>query len=63
MSTKEDTMKAWYKSKTFWLNLATLGVASALEQPNPETMAQLLALANLILRFFTTQPIGTRSDL
>jgi|TARA_R100000656_G_scaffold113150_2_gene85394 hypothetical protein len=56
-------MKAWYKSKTFWLNLATLGVASALEEPNPETLAQLLAVANLILRFFTTHPIGVRSDL
>lgn len=56
-------MKAWYKSKTFWLNVATFGVAAALEQPNPETLAQVLAVANLVLRFFTTQPIGSHSDL
>ena len=51
-------MKPWWKSKTFWLNLAVLGVASAVEQPNPEIVAQVLAVANIVLRFITNQPIG-----
>ena len=51
-------MKAWWKSKTFWLNLATLGIASAVEQPNPEAVAQVLAVANIILRFFTNTAGG-----
>lgn len=55
-------MKAWYKSKTFWLNVATFGVATALEEPNPETLAQALAIANIILRFFTSQWIGTHDN-
>ena len=49
--------KRWWKSKTFWLNVATFGVASAVEQPNPETLAQVLAVANIVLRFFTSQPL------
>ncbi len=49
---------SWWKSKTFWLNIATFGVASALEEPNPEALAQILAVANLVLRFFTTQPLS-----
>jgi|TARA_Y100000401_G_scaffold115902_1_gene120486 hypothetical protein len=52
-------MKSWWKSKTFWLNIATLGVASALEQPNPEALAQGLAVANIILRFFTRTELGS----
>jgi len=50
--------KRWWKSKTFWLNVATLGVASAVEQPNPEMLAQVLAVANIVLRFLTTQPVN-----
>ena len=51
-------MKAWWKSKTFWLNLATLGVASAVEQPNHAVLGQVLAVANIVLRFFTSTAIG-----
>ena len=51
-------MKAWWKSKPFWLNIATLGVASAIEQPNPEVLGQALAVANIVLRFFTRTSIG-----
>lgn len=53
--------KAWWKSRTFWLNVATLGVAQALDQDSPERLAEILALANVILRFITSRPIG-RSD-
>jgi hypothetical protein len=55
------TGKPWWKSKTFWLNIATLGVASAVEQPNPEALGQVLAVANIVLRFFTHQPLGGNS--
>lgn len=51
-------MKRWWKSKTFWLNLVTLGVASAVEEPNPVVVGQCLAVANIILRFFTKQAIS-----
>lgn len=51
-------MKKWWKSKTFWLNIATLGVASALQEDSPTQLAQVLAVVNVILRFFTHQPIG-----
>ena len=51
-------MKRWWKSKTFWLNMAPLGVAQAMQQDSPEQLAQILAVANVILRFFTHQPIG-----
>ena len=52
------TSKPGYKSRTFWLNLAAVVVASALEEPNPSTMAQVLGVANIVLRFFTSEPIG-----
>lgn len=55
-------MKSWWKSKTFWLNLATLGVSSAVDQPNPEMVAQVLAIANIILRFFTSQALVNHRD-
>ena len=51
-------MKRWWKSKTCWLNMATLGVAQAMQQDSPEQLAQILAVANVSLRFFTHQPIG-----
>ena len=51
-------MKKWWKSRTFWLNIATLGVAQALQQDSPEQLAQILAVANLVVRFFTSEPIG-----
>lgn len=50
--------KPWWKSRTFWLNVATGGVALALQQDSPEQLTQILAVANLVLRFFTSEPIG-----
>ena len=49
--------KRWWKSKTIWLNVATGGIALALEQDSPEQLTQILAAANLVLRFFTSQPL------
>ena len=53
-------MKKWWKSKTFWLNVATLGVASAIEQPNPVVLTQVMSVANIILRFLTTKAVGNQ---
>ena len=55
-------MKKWWTSRTFWLNIATLGVASAMQENSPAQLAQVLAVANVILRFFTHQPIGRSDD-
>lgn len=55
-------MKKWWTSRTFWLNIATLGVASAMQENSPTQLAQVLAVANVILRFFTHQPIGRGGD-
>ena len=52
-------MKKWWKRRPVWLNIATLGGAQALQQDSPEQLAQILAVANVILRFFTHQPIGS----
>ena len=56
--------KPFYKSKTFWFNVAVaghyvtkqvLGVA-AIPDPDPT----MVALINLVLRAVTRQPIGIR---
>ena len=55
-------MKAWWKSKTFWMNIATFGVASAMEEPNAPAIAQVLAVANIVLRFFSSSAVGFRNE-
>jgi hypothetical protein len=54
--------KAWWKSKVFWLNVATLGISSAMEESNTPMVAQVLAVANIMLRFFTSSSIGVRDE-
>jgi hypothetical protein len=54
-------MKPWWKSRTIWLNI--LATAAPLLQPvfSLSTYASLLvliAVANVILRYDTEQPIG-----
>lgn len=58
-------MKAFWKSKTFWVNAVTLGLAvsepvlgiKTIPEPDPA----LLAFVNLALRWVTTQPVGVKS--
>jgi hypothetical protein len=38
-------------------------VSSALNEQNPETVAQVLGVVNLILRFFTSQAVGPRDNM
>lgn len=54
--------KAFWKSKTFWLNVLSIGLAVAGGQLGipvpPHVAVPVLAVGNLILRTVTTQPIG-----
>ena len=55
--------KPWYLSKTVWTNfilfvgaiLVTTGVIQA--QLSPETVAMIITIVNVILRFFTQSQI------
>lgn len=52
--------KAFWKSKTFWANAASLGLYTAknhfgFDVPAPN--AEVIAVANIILRLVTKQPI------
>ena len=59
-------MKAWYQSKTLWVNILTL-LTAIFALPELQTLAPgserfLLAgvaVLNVVLRLLTTQPIGT----
>lgn len=55
--------KAFWKSKTFWLNVLSIGLAAVggrLGIPVPPHIAvPALAIGNLVLRTVTNQGIGT----
>lgn len=55
-------MKAWWKSKTLWFNVATLGVmagSGALGVTIPAKIAvPLVTGGNMVLRLLTNQAIG-----
>lgn len=57
-------MKRWYQSKTIWANLAGIvGAAGAYFSGDAAAQsaavpAAVMALANLVLRLTTSQPIG-----
>jgi hypothetical protein len=64
-----NTPKPWYHSRTLWLNaltLATLLLAYLASDPLFVNLAPYIATANallnIVLRFLTSQPIGTASD-
>jgi hypothetical protein len=50
--------KPFWKSRTVWLNVAAAVLATVSEWNNPVQVAQALALANVVIRFFTTQPVS-----
>lgn len=52
--------KPFWRSRTVWLNLVAAALATFAEWDNPVQVAQGLALANVVVRFFTTQPVATR---
>jgi hypothetical protein len=49
-----NPIKPFFKSKTVWLNVVGAAIAIFSDYDNPVQIAQFLALANLLLRFFTT---------
>ena len=56
-------MKAWWKSRTIWVNVlgGAVEVGQLLGQLQvvpPGTVAMALAVANIVLRRMTSQPIG-----
>lgn len=60
------TPKPWYTSKTLWVAVLTIAIGALVElgqvpQLAPYTgyLTAAIGIANLILRFVTTQPIGT----
>ncbi len=66
-----DTTKAWFASKTLWINfIAVLGaVASAFGLDlglDPESQVAIvggvMAVVNIVLRLTTTTAIGAASD-
>jgi hypothetical protein len=64
--------KAWYRSRTIWLNVTAMLLAaaaenwSALQEVLPKHwyawFAFILSLANAIMRFVTTQPLHWRDE-
>ncbi len=54
--------KPWYQSKTLWLNALALGVHVATSYLGvtsiPDVNPTVLAVANLVLRLVTKQPIS-----
>ena len=50
--------KPFWKSRTVWMNVAAAVLATVSEWNNPLQVAQALALANVVIRFFTTQPVS-----
>lgn len=60
-----DDSKAWYASRTIWVNVVALvasGLAIAGVELTPDQQGALvtsiLAVANIVLRLVTTQPVG-----
>ena len=61
-------MKAWYTSKTVWLNF--IGLAIALVKyatdthliPDATVGVSILGMLNIVLRFATTMPVGTSTQ-
>ena len=56
-------MKKWYTSKTLWVNalVAVLAIAQALQGQawfDPAIQIFIVAVANALLRFVTSTPIG-----
>ena len=54
--------KAWWKSKTMWFNVLTLGLMAAqgqlgIEVP-PNVALPVVAIGNALLRIMTSTPIG-----
>ncbi len=56
--------KAWWRSKTLWINLVAGGALLAQSQfgfvISPEVQGAILTVINLVLRLITNEPVGLR---
>ena len=50
--------KPFWQSKAVWLNVAAAALTIFVEHDNPLLVAQALALANVVLRFFTSTAVS-----
>ena len=56
-------MKEFWRSKTFWVNatglvIVVLQYLGTINILSPEVLAGILGFVNVVLRFFTSEPIG-----
>lgn len=58
--------KAWWRSKTLWVNIVAGAVLLVQTQTgfavDPEIQAGFLALVNLVLRLVTKEPVGLTNE-
>jgi hypothetical protein len=59
-------MKAWWRSKTLWVNLVA-GLALLAQSQfgfviDAEVQAAILAVVNLVLRLITNEAVGLKSE-
>ena len=56
--------KHWYTSKAIWVNAVAVGAAIAQAKygyvVSPETQGIILGVINVVLRYYTEQPIKKR---
>ena len=58
MPANTNPTKPFWKSRTVWLNVAATALTIFMEYDNPAVIAQALALANIVLRFFTSTGVS-----
>jgi len=58
MPANANPTKPFWQSKAVWLNVAAAALTIFVEYDNPVVIAQALALANVVLRFFTSTAVS-----
>ena len=58
MPAHTNPAKPFWQSKAVWLNVAAAALTIFIEYDNPLVIAQALALANIVLRFFTSTAVS-----
>tara|TARA_R100001086_G_scaffold29159_1_gene13376 strand:+ start:764 stop:952 length:189 start_codon:yes stop_codon:yes gene_type:complete len=58
MSANTNPAKPFWRSKAVWLNVSAAALTIFIEYDNPLVIAQALALANIVLRFFTSTAVS-----
>ena len=58
MPANTNPTKPFWQSKAVWLNVSAAALTIFVEYDNPVVIAQALALANVVLRFFTSTAVS-----